>query len=100
MNTHVIISSDDIIPADLTMGNSQVHTPRVLSPRLLLKTPLEEKVEGRDLWLYHLMGFEERGRGIEEYAIEIFPMATHYYPGTMMTMSSTRSFMSHVETYN
>ena len=46
----------------LPMEKSQLHTPRVLSPRFLLKTHWWRRSEGRDLWLSHPMGFEKETR--------------------------------------
>jgi hypothetical protein len=51
-----------------------LHSPRVLSPRLFLKTNWKRRSEGRDLWLSPPIGFEKEMRR-EENAIEISPLS-------------------------
>lgn len=46
-----------------SVGRSQLRTPHVLSPRLLLKTHWRRRPEGRDLELSNRMGFEMERRG-------------------------------------
>jgi hypothetical protein len=46
----------------VTMERSQLHTPCILSPCLLLKTLWRRRSEGQVLWLSHPMGFEEETR--------------------------------------